>query len=705
MYLRALACVLAPCIAALSNHAAGVTSPARAALAADAVPAPAGSPASGAPGTGTLLLRMPSREEMLRAPAVDTDVRIRVTGLVARTRVVQRFTNPSAEWVEGVYVFPLPERSAVDRLRLHVGERRIEGRIRERAQAKRIYSAAKRDGRRASLVEQERPNVFTTSVANLDPHGEVTVEIEYQQRLRYDAGRFSLRFPMVVGPRYVPGEPLRTEQGGPRFSGTGVAADTGAVGDASRITPPVLPPAAGRENPVTIRVELAPGFALAQLDSPSHAITARRHASGHTEVLLSGAPVPAERDFVLEWRPAVGHAPRAALFTERHAGADYALLMVLPPQPTMVPGAALRREIVYVIDVSGSMGGASIRQARAALDLALSRLGGGDRFNVIAFNDRVFRLHDAARTADAHARAHARRWVAGLRAGGGTEMLPALAAALAGARQPGHLRQVVFITDGAVGNEDALFALIARELGASRLFTVGIGSAPNAHLLRRASELGRGSHTFIATAGEVAARMGELFAKLEHPVMRDLAIAWPGAAGEVQAWPPRLPDLYAGEPLVVTARLAQAAGEVRVEGTRAVERWRTRLALQAGGGELGIHALWARERLAALESDRARGADPEAIRRAGTRIALAHGLVSRWTSLVAVDVTAARAAGEAAATRAVPTRLPAGWDYAQVFGALPATATPAALHAAVGLMLMALAAVAAVRRRRGARSC
>lgn len=661
------------------------------------------------PGAGTLMLRMPSTGEMLRAPAVETDVAIRVTGLVARTRVAQHFTNPTGEWVEGVYVFPLPEGAAVDRMRLEVGGRVIEGVLKERAEAKRTYQAAKRAGRRASLLEQERPNLFTTSVANLDPHGTVRVTIEYQERLRYDAGSFSLRFPMVAGPRYIPGEPLREVSGAlPRdeeqvlsYTGTGWAADTTQVPDASRVTPPVLPPLAESPaplNPVLLRVELDAGFALARLDSPSHALDVIGGAPGEATVTFAAGAVPADRDFVLEWTPAVGEAPRAALFTEAREDATYALLMVLPP-PAPAPEARLAREVIFVIDVSGSMGGASIRQAKAALDMALARLADGDRFNVVAFNSATRRLFPAARAVDAFSVHHARRWVDLLSAGGGTEMAGALHAALDGGADTAALRQVVFLTDGAVGNEDALFDIIAAKLGTSRLFTVGIGSAPNSHFMRRAASVGRGSHTHIGDVAQVAERMGELFAKLEQPVMRDVEIAWPGAEGDVQWWPRRLPDLYAGEPLVLTARLAAPARALTVEGVRSGQVWHTRLPLQGGREERGIHALWARDKIASLEESLAHGAEPARVREQVVAVALRHGLVTRHTSLVAVDVTPARDGDAALHTRAVPTNLPAGWQYDKVFGALPRTATPAPGHLLAGLALLALAALARGRRR------
>ncbi|HZT63665.1 MAG TPA: VIT domain-containing protein, partial [Burkholderiales bacterium] len=274
---------------------------------------------------GTLLFRGKGEAETCAAPLLHTDVEIKVSGLVARAHVTQTFRNSSDEWFEGVYVFPLPENSAVDRLRMRIGERVVEGEIRERAAAKKAYEAARDSGRRAALLEQERPNVFTSSVANIGPREDIVVEIEYQQTLRYDAGAFSLRFPMTVGARYIPGAPLAGR------SGSGWSPDTVRVADASRITPPVLHPSMGPINPVSIRVELDAGVPLTRIDSPYHRVRLEKDGPRKDVVELDDGATPANRDFELTWTPAVQSAPRAAWFAEKRGDRTYGLLMILPP--------------------------------------------------------------------------------------------------------------------------------------------------------------------------------------------------------------------------------------------------------------------------------------------------------------------------------------------------------------------------------------
>jgi len=618
-------------------------------------------------------------------PAVRTDVRIRVTGPIARVAVTQEFHNPSAEWLEGVYVFPLPEGAAVDVMRLRVGTRVIEGQIREREEARQTYQQAQQAGKKASLLEQERPNIFTISVANVGPAEAVVVDIEYQEVVRYDQGEFRLRFPMVVGPRYVPG--ADAEAGAP---GTGWGVNTTAVPDAERITPPVRHPSEGSTNPVTLSVELDAGFPLRRLVSPYHTVVATPVSATQHSIALADTSVPADRDFELVWAPDPGKRPGAAVFTEWHEGEPYALVMLLPPAARDVTESRLPREVIFVIDTSGSMAGASIQQARLALEEALAALAPGDRFNVIEFNSRTRRLFPASVPAGPAEVERARRWVQSLEANGGTEMLPALRAALEGVDETGGVRQVVFVTDGLVGNEDQLFAYISRTLGRSRLFTVGIGAAPNGHFMTKAAQFGRGTYTYIGSPGEVGEKMGALFRKLEHPVLSDVVVSWGG--DDVETWPARVPDLYVGEPVVLLARLGRtASAELTVTGRRDVESWESKLDVAAGADETGVHKLWARKKIAGLMDRLREGADRDETRRAVVAVALQHHLVSSYTSLVAVDVTPTRPEGSSGRTANMPVALPAGMVHEKVFGTLPKTATPAPLYVALALASLALA--------------
>lgn len=644
---------------------------------------------------GTLLLK--SEGATLAVPAVATEAEIRVSGIVARAVVKQTYRNPYDTWFEGLYVFPLPENAAVDHLRMKVGDRIIEGDIQERQAARAQYEQAKSSGRRAALVEQERPNLFTTSVANIPPRGEIVVEIEYQQTLRYDSGSFSLRFPMVVGPRYIPGAPAEGQG-----AGTGWAQNTDQVPDASRITPPVLDPAKhAPTNPVRLKVVLDAGVPLARVDSPYHAIVQRETEGGGRIVELAEGSVPANKDFELTWTPAASHAPQAALFTEQLGDKRYALLMVMPPAKE-VAAARLPREVVFVIDTSGSMSGSSIAQARDALELAIARLSERDSFNVVEFNSYAKALYDDARPASAANRDNAVRWVRRLQAQGGTEMALALNLALNGRENPGRVRQVIFLTDGAVGNEDGLFKLIRDKLGDSRLFTVGIGSAPNSHFMSKAAQTGRGSFTYIGKIEEVKEKMGSLFAKLESPVLKGVDIAWP-AGSLAEAWPKRIPDLYLGEPIVVSAALDKLDGDIKLSGLRGEvneKPWHATLPLADARTGKGMSVLWAREKIASLIDSQRDGAKEEDVRDAVVEVALAHHLVSKYTSLVAVDKTPVRPKADELQSGTIPTNLPEGWEYGKVFGELPQGATDSLWNLLAGCLTLLLAIGLTITARR-----
>ena len=641
------------------------------------------------PGQGTLLLR-DAGGGRTAAPLLSTAVHMDVSGMVARVQVSQRFANPTALWREGVYVFPLPDKAAVDHLTMHVGERVIEGRIKERAEARRTYETAKAEGRKTTLVEQERPNMFTTSVANIGPNEEVAVALEYEETLRYDDGAFRLRFPLAITPRYIPGAAIAAPS-----EGTGGSPPTSQVPDADRITPPFVPSQEEFVNPVSIAIDLNAGFPLAKIASSYHDIDVEERPGNRYRVTLADGHVPAARDFELTFVPDVGAAPGAALFTEDKGGKTYALLMALPPT---APGAAtphVPREITYIIDTSGSMEGVSITQARDALAMALERLQPGDRFNVIEFNSTSTPLFSAPMPFEAATLARAKHFVSALRARGGTEMLPALKIALAGQAESSMVRQVVFLTDGAVGNEDEILRLLHDKLGDRRLFTIGIGPSPNTFFLTKAAQFGRGTFTFIGDVREVRQTMTALFRKLESPALTNITVAWPGGA---DAWPRLVPDLYAGEPVVVTAQFPAGTlqGNVLISGTREGVAWQALLPITAGAKESGVSVLWARAKIDSLLDAGRQGAPEQDIRGAVLDVALTHHLVSKYTSLVAVDITPTKPAGVDSLKSALPGHVPEGLTG---FDQLPRTATPAALAMVSGLLLVLAAALLALFNR------
>jgi Ca-activated chloride channel family protein len=465
-------------------------------------------------------------------------------------------------------------------------------------------------------------------------------------------------------------------------------------------------------------VLLEPGLSITNIASLSHEIAIEQDGSGAIRIALE-EEVPADRDFLLGWSPQPGSEPQAALYSETLDGAPYLLGLVVPPAAPAAPPQP--RDVVFILDTSGSMDGQSILQAKAALASALERLRPEDRFEVIRFSDDFSAMFGGFVQADPQMRSAARRTLAGFTAEGGTEIVPALDHALALPVTGGRLFQILFLTDAAVGNETEVFDRIAAKLGERRLFTIGIGSAPNDYFMRKAAELGRGSFTYIASTDEVEARLGELFQKLEQPVLTDIALAWPIAAKGVELFPAPLPDLYRGEPIAFTARVPSGApleGSLEIGGTLAGRPWRAELALQTARPTVGIAALWGRSKIEAISDQLRRGADPESVRAKIVEIALKHHLLSEHTALIAVDPMPARPAEAKLVAASVPLNLPAGWRYESVFGdasltqmirsklhdqeaalALPSTALGIDGRVLTGLMLLLAAAALVIAFR------
>lgn len=631
--------------------------------------------------SGSLLLRMKSGYRV--ATRMNTDISADISGMVARVSVKQSFRNDGQEWVEGVYVFPLPDRAAVDRLRMRIGERFIEGEVQEKEQARKEYEAAKVDGKKASLVEQQRANLFTTSLANIGPGETVIIEIEYLETIVYDEERFSLRFPITTTPRYIPGNPL------PGRKGSGWSPDTDRVPDASLITPPFV--TQSRDHAISFSARINAGVPLNIIASRYHPIDVENQQDSYL-VTLSGSDIPMDHDIALTWRPVADAAPRAMLFTESIAGKPHALLMMLPPTDNVQESGAIPRELIFVIDTSGSMHGTSISQAVRALHVALDGLNPEDRFNVMQFNSITSALFPVAVDATRDNIDIAKRYVSGLSADGGTEMRPAIEQALMMPRSDSHLRQVIFVTDGSVGNEKELFGVIDRHLGSSRLFTIGIGSAPNSWFMRKAAETGRGTFTFISALHEVNEKMSRLFRKLEQPQVTDVVVEWPNGVTPL-AYPESIPDLYAGEPVVVKARLDSEIlpdSLVKISGNSTLGTWGAELSFDLQEQSSGIAALWARARIEDLLDKESRGANAEETRAAVVQTALAHHLVSKFTSLVAIDKTPTRPLDAALGSEQVPNLLPYGQSQRAIIG-FPATATSAGRYQVIGVLLMFIA--------------
>lgn len=602
--------------------------------------------------TGSLLVKADEQGGFYSMPLQQTQVEMHITGPIARTTLLQRFRNPGNTWLEAIYAFPLPENAAVDHMDLLVGERVIQGQIEEKQKARSVYTAAKQAGKNTALVEQHRPNLFTTSVANIPPGGEVSVKLQYQQQLSWRDDRFSVRFPMAITPRYKPVDRIEM----PQQTVSGWSILPGEI-------PNAVPLSADEQNPAEIApteisIFLKAGLPLAELASRYHAISKKQTDDGVIEISLQQGAVKPDRDFVLEWIPEKQHQPKAAFFTEQHEDGQYGLLMVMPPVLEQ-KSTEIAREMLFIIDTSGSMGGESIRQARDALKMAIERLRPRDSFNIIEFNSSTRLLYNAPRRASVANKTDALSYITQLAAGGGTEMLPALKAALR--MQPVDttaLQQVIFITDGAVGNEQQLLDYIQADLGKRRLFTVGIGSAPNSYFMKEAAHFGKGTFSFIGSPSEVREKMQSLFSRIEKPALTSLVLK---TEQQVELLPGKLPDLYAGEPLSVAIKMGnEKLQNVTLLGRIGQTEWKQQLQLDHGSPQSGLDVHWGREKIRHWMRSQVRGVPQDKAREEILKLAFKHHLVSQYTSLVAVDITPVRPVEQTAQQHAIKGVLPAG---------------------------------------------
>jgi Ca-activated chloride channel family protein len=593
-------------------------------------------------------------------------------------RLIQTYDNPTGELIEAIYVFPLPDRAAVHSMEIRVGDRRIVSTVKEKQDAQRTYQRAREEGRKSALVAQQRPNLFTVSVANIGPGETVAVALEYYEEAGYVDGRFRLRFPLTYTPRFNP--PAPAGSAARTFSGEQqVDAVVSTAAPAIDATDPGVPLAA-------LRIHLRPGFPLREVESRSHAVEVEE-IGDRLEVRTLPRRVPADRDFELSWSPELERVPRAAAFVEERLDGRYALVMIVPPIPGSEAGLGLPTETLFVIDVSGSMEGPSIRQARRALLASLDRLRPEDRFDILKFNEESEAFRDEFQHATAEVIEKARKWVGDLHAGGGTMIHPALMRGLEmlGGSRGSHEQRIIFLTDGAVGNEQELLGAIVERLGDTRLHTLGIGAAPNAWLMRKMAELGRGLCDFIADTREAEHRVEAFFERLDRPVMTD--IEWSAEGFEIEEpYPRRLADLHAGQPLFLSARLAGAdsVGTLRLGGYTRAGWFQASVAVtERSARESGIALRWARSRVESLMDSLREGADPGMVRDGVVDLGLRFHLVTPYTSLVAVD--------ESVSTAGNPRRV-------RIASVLPAGGTDAPLRLAAGWVLFAIGACLAILR-------
>jgi Ca-activated chloride channel family protein len=626
-----------------------------------------GEPAEPVPTPGEIAqgaLRAVSRGgAVLRFPLEHTDVRADVAGLVAHVEVVQTFSNPYDRPIEAVYVFPLPNQAAVDGMEIHLEGRVIRGLIRKREEARAAYEEAREEGRTAALVDQERPNIFTQSVANILPGDVIEVHLRYFETLPNRAGLQDFVFPMVVGPRFIPGAPIR-------HGDRGSQPDTTDVPDASRIAPPVLRPEQRSGHDIALEVRLDAGVRAVGVTSPSHRVKVDRDGDGVVRVRLASDDSIPNRDFVLRYA-LDGAAPNLIVLPHRPLGDSTSgyFLALLRPEAEPPPWAIAPKEMIFVVDCSGSMSGEPIAKVREAMNYALQNLNPLDNFQIIRFSNTAQAFAPGPVPATPAHIARALEYVEHLSGSGGTIMLEGVKGALGYPEDPQRLRIISFMTDGYIGNEDQILAYLRDHLGSARLHSFGVGSSVNRHLLDSMAEFGRGSVEYILLREAAGGAVHRFYDRISRPYLTDITIDW-GGLKVADVFPSEIPDLFLGEPIQLSGRyLEPGVDSVRVRARLGGRPWEGRFDVQLPErhpeGD-AVATLWARAHIEELSKRLVGGRDQVLVEQV-TTIALEHNLVSAYTSFVAIDEMVRNAGGPPVRV-AVPVPIPEGVDRDMAVG-------------------------------------
>jgi Ca-activated chloride channel family protein len=612
---------------------------------------------------GSLRAIDPSGKGVVECPLKHTDVRAEVSGFISRVTVTQEFENPFQDKIEAVYVFPLPQAAAVDDMTMVVGGRTIRGRIMKREEAQAVYKEAKERGNVASLLDQERPNIFTQSVANIMPGQSVKVIISYVETLKYEDGRYEWSFPMVVGKRYIPSgskggeepdapQPTATtpqptpetsdsEQQDSSDSQTGPQQDSARVPDAARINPARVPEGMRAGHDISIEVSVDAGVPLEGVASNTHGVEVGRPDAHCAVVRLKDEDAIPNRDFVLKYDVAGGRI-EDALLTHASARGNYFTLILQPPDRVTVEDVT-PKELVFVLDTSGSMEGFPIEKAKETMKLALEGLYPQDTFNIITFAGDTHILFDEPVPATSENLEKAKKFLASRKGDGGTEMMKAIRAALKPSDSADHVRVVCFMTDGEVGDDMEIISEVQKHPNA-RVFSMGFSSSPNRFLLDKMAEYGRGEVEYVAEGDDGSAAARRFHERVRNPLLTDISVEWNGLQVS-DVYPKRIPDLFSARPVILFGRYARASrGLIRLKGRAAGREFVREIPVELPQAEPQhdvLATLWARRRVDELMGQDMAGMQSgnpaDTLREEITRLGLDFRLMTQFTSFVAVE--------------------------------------------------------------------
>jgi Ca-activated chloride channel homolog len=606
----------------------------------------------------------------IQFPSLKTDVVADIQGDLATVTVTQTFVNPTVTALNAKYLFPLHKDAAVFAMTMEVGDEIVQAKIREREEARQTFEQGKREGKAAALLEQHRPNMFTQEIANLMPGDPIKVTLKYTQTVPRIDGAYELNVPLVVGPRYIPAGRTNRPQVAALLPATAPRDNPAADSASPRIDAPstAAPPAAGvwqlgpvpsypevagltipatvDTDRVSIRVNLASGMPITGVTSMTHALATTGDATSRTLTLAEGRIVD-NRDFILRYTLS-GAAPQAGLLAHRDARGGTFSLLIEPPQAPA--GADITpRELVFVLDTSGSMSGLPIEASKTFMRHALKALRPADCFRIIRFSNNASEFTSGPVPATASNVSAGLAYVDGLSADGGTEVLAGLSQAYGVVQSPGTLRIVVFLSDGYVGNEPEILRMVAASVGQGRLYAFGIGSAVNRYLIEEMARHGRGLSRVIDPTEKSHEAAIQFASRLKTPVLTDIQIDW-GSLKPQDMTPALVPDLFEGDSIRIQGRF-ETAGTHLVKVSGKVNGRPAQLPLQielpagaTGAATEAIPLIWARSRISDHMHElmvppalRTSGLAETAVKAAVTDLGLKYSLVTQWTSFVAVS--------------------------------------------------------------------
>jgi Ca-activated chloride channel family protein len=609
------------------------------------------------PGSGTLHAITKSGKH-LNCPLQHTSVEARVSGNTSRVTVHQLFMNNSAERLEAIYTFPLSDSAAVDDMLMKVGDRTIHGTIKKKEEAREIYENAKANGNVASLLDQERPNIFTQSVANLEPHKQVEVTITYVDQLPYEAGTYTFAFPTVVGPRFTPG-------GGPEGA---------SVPDAGKIHPNYAAAGTRAGHDISISLAIDEPVPVLGVHSQLHEILTRKRDDRHLDISLVDKETIPNRDFVVSWDVASDKV-RSGCLTNGKDGQGYFNITVFPPKRPQA-NQIQPKEMVYLIDCSGSQSGQPLEKCKQVMRYALDHMNANDTFQVVAFSDSARFLFPKPQQASPATRARARRFINSLDANGGTWMADAVKKVCAMPPDEHRIRIVSFMTDGYVGNDFEIIGLIKKYRGTSRWFPFGTGDSVNRFLIDNVAKFGGGEADYVYLNTSASAVGSKFYSKIASPVLTDVKVDFGGLAVK-EVFPKGLNDVWSERPLNITGRYVKAGhGNVTISGFSGGKPYQQTLAVdlpENNSANAVLGSLWARAKVDRLMAEDWLGAQsPQGVNKELKEeiisTALQHHIMTEYTSFVAVDDS--RKVGGKLQTVRVPVEVPEGVD-AKAAGANP----------------------------------